>query len=125
MARILIADDEAPMRSLMSLACQMDGHVVQTASDTATTIAAHATWRPDLVLLDLAMPGGGGLEVLRYLRLATDREPCPVVVVSGVLEHLSDAEVESLGGTTRIAKPFTIEQLRMAVRTALGAPPVA
>jgi two-component system KDP operon response regulator KdpE len=123
MARILVADDEAPMRNLMALACQMDGHVVQTTSDTAGTIAAYATWRPDLLLLDLGMPGGGGLEVLRHAPFAANGATCPVIVVSGILEYLSEEEMQALGATTRIAKPFTIEQLRMAVRTVLAASP--
>jgi CheY-like chemotaxis protein len=119
MARILVADDDVPMRELMSLACRMDGHVVEESIDTATTVAACVAWRPDLLLLDLSMPGGGGTEVLRQLRFATGGIPCPVVVVSGVLEQLSDAELEELGAAARVAKPFTLQQLRNAIREAL------
>ena len=122
MARILVADDEAPMRDMMALACQMDGHVVQKASDTSSTIAAYATWKPDLILLDLSMPGGGGLEVLRHARFASGGAPCRVVVVSGFLEHLSEVEMQALGATVCVSKPFSLEQLRTTVRTALAAP---
>src|SRR5688500_11763431 len=119
MARILVADDEAPMRELMALACQMDGHVVHTTSDTASTIAAYAMWKPDLLILDLSMPGGGGLEVLRQAGFASGGSTCPIVVVSGILEQLSESELMALGAARCIAKPFSLEQLRTAVRAAL------
>lgn len=121
MARILVADDEAPMRDLMALACQMDGHTVQKAIDAPSAIGAYASFRPQLLLLDLNMPGGGGVYVLQQLHFAFGADLCPVLVVSGYLAEVSAADLKALGATAVLEKPFTIESLRTMVRASLAA----
>ena len=71
MARILIADDEIAMREMLSMACRLDGHEVAQAVDTPTAVSTYASYQPHLMLLDLSMPGGGGLEVIHQLRAAS------------------------------------------------------
>lgn len=123
MSRILIADDEIAMRDMLSLACRLDGHQVQQAVDTASTISAYAAFRPDLLLLDLSMPGGGGVEVLHQLRVAYGAQVCPVIVITGYLDSLPEHMRAGLGAKAFIEKPFTMDTLRTAVRTALQPPP--
>jgi DNA-binding response OmpR family regulator len=121
MSRILIADDEIAMRDMLSLACRLDGHTVQQAVDAPTAIAAYAKFQPELLLLDLSMPGGGGAEVMRQLRAAHAAGVCPVIVVTGYLDTLPDRVRETLGAHALIEKPFTMDTLRAAVRAALEA----
>jgi DNA-binding response OmpR family regulator len=118
MSRILIADDEIAMRDMLSLACRLDGHEVQQAVDAPSAIAAYASFRPDLLLLDLSMPGGGGVEVMRQLRAVHAGAVCPVIVVTGYLDTLPDRVRETLGAFALIEKPFTMDTLRAAVRAA-------
>jgi DNA-binding response OmpR family regulator len=119
MAKILVADDEAPMREMLALACRMDGHEVVKAIDTPTTVSTYVQVRPDLLVIDLSMPGGGGAHALRQLRFAGGGKICPVIVVSGMLGELSDGQISELGATAVLEKPFTIDTLRSAVREAL------
>ena len=83
MFRVVVADDLDGMRALLTAALEASGRfeVVATAGDGSEAIEAVRATRPDLALLDLGMPGGGGLEVLPLLRAASPRTR--VVVVSG------------------------------------------
>ena len=120
MARILIADDEIAMREMLAMACRLDGHEVQQAVDTSSTVSAYATFQPHLLLLDLSMPGGGGIEVLHQLRAAFGARVCPVIVVTGYLDSLPEHMRQGLGAHALIEKPFTMDTLRGAIRSALA-----
>lgn len=81
--RVVIADDNADVRLLLTRALERSGRfeVVQNAANGPAAVEAARAAQPDLVLLDLAMPGGGGLEVLPALRAAAP--DARVVIVSG------------------------------------------
>jgi two-component system, chemotaxis family, protein-glutamate methylesterase/glutaminase len=126
--RVVVADDSAFMRRL--LADALNGHgfdVVATAEDGDQALAACASLRPDVLSLDLAMPGLGGIDVLRGLRAAA--LPIPVVVVSAFSPAHGAHAVEALaeGAVELVAKPATGEDLgdfladlRSKVRLAAG-----
>ena len=120
MARILIADDEIAMREMLSMACRLDGHEVAQAVDTPTAVSTYASYQPHLMLLDLSMPGGGGLEVIHQLRAAFGSRVCPVIVVTGYLDSIPENMRDTLGAHALIEKPFTMDTLRAAVRSALA-----
>jgi two-component system response regulator RegX3 len=120
MAKILIADDEAPMREMMGLACKLDGHEVHLAYDTPSTLSAYERVDPDLLLLDLYMPGGGGAFALKQLRLSRPGRVCPVVIVTGYIADMDEEARENLAASSIIEKPFNLEVLRHAIRTALS-----
>lgn len=119
MARILIADDELSMREMIALAVRLDGHQVVQAYDTGSAISQYALTQPDLLVLDLSMPGGGGTEVLGQLRSA-GAQICPVVIVTGHLDSVPERMRSGLGAYALIEKPFAIDTLREAVRGALA-----
>ena len=119
MARILIADDEAPMREMMELACRMDGHETHLAYDTPSTLGAYESYDPDVLILDLYMPGGGGAFALKQLRFSRPGGVCPVIVVSGYIADMSSEAQENLDAVAIIEKPFSIDALRSAIRAAL------
>ena len=118
MARILVADDEAMIRDTISMVCRSDGHEVIESIDTMTTIMSCVTHKPDLLLLDLSMPGGGGREVLRQLR-ASGQPVCPVIIVSGYVGDLTLHDRQALRVQNIIEKPFQLETLRIAIRAVL------
>ena len=119
MARILIADDELAMREVLALACRLDGHEVLQAYDTGSAISTYVSGKPDLMILDLSMPGGGGTEVLNALR-STGTRLCPIVIVTGYLGSVPELMREGLGAFALIEKPFAMDTLREAVRGALA-----
>ena len=81
--RVVVADDSEDMRELLAAAMEATGHfeVVGRAGDGAAALEAIRTWRPDLALLDLGMPGVGGMEVLPDMAAASP--DTKIIVVSG------------------------------------------
>lgn len=121
MARILIADDQSSMREMMSLACQLDGHEVIEAIDATTAIDLYEREDPDLMLLDLNMPGGGGQHVIKQLRFAHAGQLKPFIIVSGYIGDMASGELQALRAHRVIEKPFTLDTLRGAIMEAVSA----
>lgn len=119
MAKILVADDEPAVREMISLACKLDGHAVVEAEDTPKTIRAYIDGKPEVLILDLLMPGGGGMEVLSRLRAMYGANVCPVIVVSGHIELLGPGAGASGRPLLVLEKPFSLDALRQAIRMCL------
>lgn len=115
--RVLICDDEAPMREL-ARAVLADGYEFGEAADGAACIENARRLRPDLMLLDLMLPGIGGLAVLEELRLDPALADVPVVVISA-WDHL-EAEALEAGATRFVGKPFEPDALRETVSELLA-----
>ena len=102
--RILAVDDDAFFRALYHDLLTPDGYSVETASSGAEALERLARAAPDLVLLDLVMPGMDGLETLRRIR--EDRPELPVVMVTGqqdvrsAVEALKGGAADYLGAAT-------------------------
>lgn len=114
MARILVIDDEPDMVRFVKRALEADGHDVLTAVDGAVGLGLALSERPDLVVLDLVMPGVDGRHVLRAVRAAG---PDVRVIVLSAESHVS-ARVELLesGAVDFLGKPFAIRELLARVR---------
>jgi CheY-like chemotaxis protein len=112
--RILICDDEAPTRELVRVVLEDgDEYEFREAADGVGCLALARSVRPDLVVLDVMLPGKSGLEVLAAFRLDPDLVDTPVVVLTAWDHLAADA---SAGGADRFfLKPFEPEQLRRAV----------
>ena len=120
MARILVADDEPPMRQLVRLACERLGHVVFEAINTQGAIEAYGRLKPDLLVLDVNMPGGGGPFVLNTLRFNGTRGIGPVLVVSGSIEKSAEDLRQALHVDRVLSKPFRLGDLAHAVAELLA-----
>ncbi|MGQ0734706.1 MAG: response regulator, partial [Acidobacteriota bacterium] len=81
-ARVLIVDDDQRVRSLLQQLLEREGYDTETASDGASAIAAMADRAPDLVLLDVNMPGQSGFDVCRRIRQDATTRLTPVVIVT-------------------------------------------
>jgi two-component system response regulator (stage 0 sporulation protein F) len=117
LGRILVVDDERPVADVLSEYLQSQGYTTHTAGSGAEALAVVERERPDLVLLDIRMPGIDGLEVLRRLRQA-DRRPAVIMVTAN--EDLALAR-ESLktGAFDYVAKPFDFQYLDRVVAAAM------
>lgn len=110
--RVLVADDDPIVRLLVVAVLAELGHDTQVALDGADAWRMCEEWRPDLVVLDVEMPGVNGLEVCRRIRGQDDKREVFVLFLTGrdhpeTLEMVLDA-----GGDEFIAKPTTPEDLR-------------
>ena len=116
MARVLVADDESAIRDVITSTCKLDDHEVQSFETSAAAIAGYVAFDPDVMILDVNMPGGGAEAILAALEQQLGRLPCPAIVVSGFAEEsLQHACIREV-----IQKPFSIDALRIALKTALG-----
>lgn len=116
-ARILLIEDEDDLAKLFEHALLRDGHVLKRAGEGAKGLAEFRRWGPDLVLLDVVLPGLSGFEVLETLRL-TSR--VPVILISGRRRPADLALGKKLGADDYLAKPFSLDQLRVRVKLALA-----
>jgi len=114
---LLIVDDEASLRDFLSIVFEQDKWTVTTAG---TLEAARAAWQktePDVVLCDLMLPDGSGLELLREIKAQT-----PSIAVIMITAHTSTkSAVEALkaGAADYIAKPFDVDELKIIIRKAV------
>jgi DNA-binding response OmpR family regulator len=115
---ILVCDDDEPLRELMKVTLGADYRFVE-AADGETALAELAQARPDLVLLDVMLPGYSGIDVLQAMRSDDALRDVPVIVVSAWQTREDREAVIAAGADAFLAKPFELEELSSAVRTLL------
>lgn len=116
MTRVLVVDDAADARKLLAAVLSRHGFVVDEAADGESALAAVAGNRPDLVLLDVNMPGMSGLEVMNELR---QRHGVPVILVTARDEEDDRVVGLELGAQDYVVKPFYANELVARVRAVL------
>jgi two-component system response regulator MprA len=115
--RLLVVDDEPPMRAALKRALELGGFDVTLAADGNEGLSRAGELAPDLVVLDLLMPGVDGLEVCRELRARGDRTP---ILILTARDAIAD-RVEGLeaGADDYLVKPFALEELLARIRALL------
>jgi two-component system KDP operon response regulator KdpE len=113
---VLVVDDEPHVLDALRALLEGRGYAVRTARDGEQALAAVSAERPDVVLLDLAMPGTGGVEVCRRLRAWSH---VPIVVVSARDDERQKVAALDAGADDYVTKPFGAEELLARVRAAL------
>lgn len=122
--KILIVIDEQPLVMALARLLKSFGYDVSVAGDAMGAVSTAMRERPDLILLDLGLPAGGGTVVLERLRNLPSTALTPVIVVTGRRVDYDGTEtLRGLGCETVLSKPVAPEQLRVAVSGALGAEP--
>jgi len=122
MKRILIVDDEESIRLLLRRILESNPGLEMTlagSGDEAMELTADRAY--DLILLDLLMPGKGGIEVLTRIRGSAPNKKTPVVVVSVMADQPTQIACKSLGISDYVVKPIQREALIRAVKAALAA----
>ena len=117
---ILICDDEPSLRELMRVSLGAD-YVFAEAAGAAEAIQLLDAVHPDLVLLDVMMPGGSGLTVLEHLRSNPELRDTPVVVISAFTADRDHLAAHDAGANSFLKKPFDPEELESLVEQLLAA----
>ena len=125
MPKILIADDSRFQGQLLASYLSEKGFEAVFAQDALQAWTAALRCAPQLILLDINMPGGTGIEVLKRLRMSTKTQHIPVIVVSGEKNPATESMARSLGAVDFLHKPVEQEQLCAAVERALHPDPHA
>jgi DNA-binding response OmpR family regulator len=122
-AHVLLVDDDSLFRRSLALNLEEAGYRATTAATAEDALALAARDRPDLVLLDIGLPGMDGLAALRHLQ---SRVGVPVIFVTARRRELDEVLGLELGAQDYITKPFSLDVLLARIRTALrraGPPP--
>jgi two-component system KDP operon response regulator KdpE len=114
--RILVVDDDPAMVGAITALVGTEGHQVITAYDGLTAVKRFREEHPDLVLLDLAMPGPDGFSVAGQMRAVGQ---APILVVSGESGEAAKVRALGLGADDYLTKPFGFEELLARIRAAL------
>ncbi|HZT90743.1 MAG TPA: response regulator [Gaiellaceae bacterium] len=118
--RVLVIDDEAPIRLLCRVNLEAEGMDVLEAADGPTGLEQARTARPDVILLDVMMPGLDGWRVAEEL-LDDDRTAAiPIIFLTARAELRDRARGIDLGGVDYVTKPFNPVELAPLVRDLLG-----
>ena len=114
---VLVVDDESSMREFLSLLLKKEGHAVSLAPNLAGAVEFMDRAPPDLVITDLKLPDGTGIEVLKAAR---ERDPdTQVVVITAFGSAESAVEAMKLGAYDYIGKPFKVDRVTVTARKAL------
>jgi two-component system OmpR family response regulator len=116
MAQILVVDDDPHLREVLRYALTREGHEVREAKDGVEALRLAAAEPPDLVVLDIVMPGMDGLEACRELR---KKSAVPVVFLSSRDEELDRVLGLEMGGDDYLTKPFSTRELGARVKAVL------
>lgn len=117
--RVLVVDDEIKIREIVRRYLEQDGYEVAEAEDGDTALRVARELDPDLVVLDVMMPGTDGIEVLRALRSESD---VPVILLTARTEEVDKLVGLSVGADDYVTKPFSPRELVARVKTVLRRP---
>jgi len=116
--KILIVDDELSMRELLGILFEKDGYQVKTASSAEEAQEMMHQFHPDVVLSDLNLPQGSGIDLLRWVK--KNQQKMAFVVVTAFGSTQSAVEAMKLGAANYVLKPFNNDELRLVIRRAIG-----
>jgi two-component system response regulator PilR (NtrC family) len=117
MARILVADDERSMREFLEILLAKEGHEVLLADSATAAIVAAEKGRPDLVVTDLKLGKGSGLDVLASVKRA--RPETEVIIITAFATTENAVQAMKLGAYDYIIKPFKVDEFTVVVGKAL------
>lgn len=116
MTRILVVDDERSILELVTAYLTREGYEVRTAEDGPTGLRAARTFKPDLIVLDIMLPGMDGIELLQELRRASD---VYTIMLTAKSEEVDKIVGLSVGADDYVTKPFSPRELVARIKAAL------
>lgn len=119
--RVLLIEDEPNIIEAISFILTRDGWTVHTHVEGATAAARVRAHPPDLVILDVMLPGASGYDVLRELRANEETSAVPVMMLSARGQAKDREMAERLGATDYMTKPFSNAEILENVRRLAGA----
>jgi len=119
MAKILVIDDEQGIRNLLDTLLRRKGYDVILSANGQKGLELFRRERPDVIVLDLKMPGMDGLTVLQQIRSLDPKKP--VIVLTGTGTAEAEQKVRALGATEYVEKEFSLHRLGASLKRLLSA----
>ena len=120
MPKILIVDDDVTITELMKVLVSMEGHQPTTVNDSTKAMEVASSVNPDLITLDLMMPGLTGFELCEMLHNDPKFEKIPIVIVSAKDDQQSKEMALKAGATDYVTKPFGADELMGKIKVLTG-----
>jgi two-component system, cell cycle response regulator DivK len=120
MARVLMVEDNEANMTLASFLLQSAGHTVLPATDAEAGLTLARTEKPDLILMDIQLPGMDGLEATALLKADAATRAIPVVALTALAMVGDEARIRAAGCDGYIAKPFRYQDFLARVAQQLG-----
>lgn len=117
--RVLICDNEEPLRALVRAALAPRGYELLEARDGDESLVMARDAKPDLIVLDMMMPGRTGLDVLRELRADPDLSATPVVMLTARAQLTDEQAAADAGADRFLPKPFSPLELDALIASLL------
>ena len=117
MPKILIVDDDVDITEFMKALVSMGGHQPTTVNDSTKAIEVANSMHPDLITLDLMMPGLNGFELCELLHNDPEFANIPIVIISARDDHESKEKALEAGAKDYITKPFGVDDLMHKIKT--------
>ena len=119
MAKILIAEDQADLRQMIALTLELAGHQVVAAQDGEIAVQQAKETLPDLIILDLHMPGLNGAQVCERLKALDEFYGTPILIISAVANTDEVQAGLNAGAREYIRKPFELDHFMQRVEALL------
>jgi DNA-binding response OmpR family regulator len=119
-ASILVVDDDPEIVTMLSTRLGKRGYKVSTAEDGNRALEVAKRDRPDLVLLDVMMPGKSGWEVARALKQDPVTQAVKIIMVTAIGEKTNEITAPIYGADAHVDKPFEFEKLERVIGELLG-----
>lgn len=117
--KILVADDSLTIQKVIRLALSNEGYEIQAISDGADAIQHIATFRPDVVLIDISLPSRSAFEIKREANSMPDHPGIKFILMSSAFEKIDEAQAAEVGFDGRLTKPFDPAHLRQILTDVL------
>jgi DNA-binding response OmpR family regulator len=118
--KILVVDDEQDWVDLLSMRLKSEGYDVEVALDGLQGMMQISKVNPDLVLLDIMMPAGGGLNVLKNVRMNEKTVKLPVIVITCKTDSKTKDQAEKLGVSGYFIKPVDMAMVMLKISEAFS-----
>jgi len=118
-ATILVVDDEEPIQELLRFNLEKEGYLVRVAKDGKEALDRVAKEQPDLIVLDLMLPGMDGLEVCKRLKLTPSFQQIPIIMLTAKGEVIDKVLGLELGADDYMTKPFSPRELIARIKARL------
>ncbi len=120
MTKVLVIDDERNLRKLVKVNLSARGYQVLVAPDGEKGLKLAELECPDLILLDLMLPGMSGWDVLTALKTNQQLQETPVIIMTALARKSDEDKACSMGAVGYLVKPFGVDELMRQVELAIG-----
>ena len=120
MSKILIIEDDVDLATVLQMNLEAKGYEIALAHDALQGTASTHSEKPDLIILDINLPAGGGLSILKNIKVSVKTKMIPVLVLSGTEDEELKHKVLHAGITDFVKKPYDLEDLCQRIKNALN-----